>query len=461
MGTVAKNEPAVKVEAEKLAKPDSWKPRITERTMPSGAVVVRADWWEKKPGGGYTHKQTQRATRRELEDWVAGEQKRLKSEMGLIHKAERRGDNVITLANLSPTERAALAQAVETIRKAGGRVEALADASRVFASTHLTGAKITVADLRAEHLEAMQKQGKRPPTIRDRRLYLADFVATYGDTLAATVTKAQAEDWIFDADTPATQASRRRALHALFNYAMRREYMERNPVSTVEKPRELGPDKVDIFTPAEVEALLRAAQKTEPRLVPYFAIGIFAGLRPQNELRLLDWENINLESGLLTVTRRTSKTARVRHVPIQPNLRAWLETVPKSKRKGRLFYSRRAFFRVLGRDWPQSKSRLERAAKAARAAKKGFKLPGPEPTPKPKKKEKPLRWGADIMRHSFCSFRQAVIKNIAQLCHEAGNTPAVAAAHYLNPRGSAAEVEKFWSILPTPAKAQRRKGNRP
>ena len=454
MGTVPKNEPAVKVEAEKLAKPDSWKPRITERHLPSGAVVWRADWWERKPGGGYAHKQTQRATRRELDDWVAGEQKRLKSEMGLIHKAERRGDNVITLANLSPSERAALAQAVETIRKAGGRVEALADASRVFAETHLTGAKITVADLREEHLEAMQKQGKRPPTIRDRRLYLGDFVEAYGDTLAATVTKAQAEDWIFEADTPSKQASRRRALHALFNYAMRREYVERNPVATVEKPRELGPDKVDIFTPAEAEAVLRAAQDKDPRLVPYFAVGMFAGLRPQNELRLLDWGNINLEAGLLTVTRRTSKTARVRHVPILPNLRAWLESVPAAKRKGRLFYSRRAFFRVLGRDWPQSRGQSVRAEKAARAAKKGFKMPGPEPLAKPKKKEKPLRWGADIMRHTFCSFRQAVLRDIGKLCHEAGNTPAVATAHYLNPRASGAEVKKFWSIMPN-----KRKGN--
>ena len=33
-----------------------WKPRITERALPSGAVSFMADWWERKEGGkGYNH----------------------------------------------------------------------------------------------------------------------------------------------------------------------------------------------------------------------------------------------------------------------------------------------------------------------------------------------------------------------------------------------------------------------
>ena len=458
MKKVAEIEPAVKVEADKLAKPERWNPRTTKRTLPSGAVVWMADWWQKKPGGGYFHKQTQRPTQKELEDWIAGEKKRVVKETQLVRKSERRGDSVVTLSHLTPAERAAIAFAVEKIRSAGGRVEAVAEAARVYADTHLTGAKITVSALVAEHLAAMQNEGLRSPTIRDRRLYLAPFVEQYGDTMAATISKPMVEDWIMAADTPAKKGSRFRALNALFNFAVGREYQELNPAAKVKKPRELGPDKVDVFTAAEAEAVLRAAQKNEPRLVPYFAIGIFGGLRPQNELRLLDWENVNFDSGLLTVTRRTSKTAKVRHVPIQPNLMAWLETVPKSQRKGRIFYTRQAFSRVLGRAWPLTGGQKMRAAKEAKAAKKGHKLPGPQPDPKPKKTEKPLRWSADIMRHSFCSFRQAVIKKIAQLCYEAGNTPDVAEAHYLNPHVSPAEVEKFWSILPTPAKAKRRKG---
>ena len=236
MSKLSKAEKKSKATAEKPAKAGGWNPRIAERQLASG-TAWQADWWEKQSGGGYSHRKKQLATRAELETWIEGEQKKRASENKIIQRAERRGDNVVTLANLSPTERAALAAAVETIRKAGGRVESLADASSFFVKTQMTGAKVTVAELLAEHLEAMRKQGKRPPTVLDRRLYLASFVDAYGDTLAATVTKAQAEDWVFDVDTPSKQASRRRALHALFNYAMGREYVERNPASKVEKPR--------------------------------------------------------------------------------------------------------------------------------------------------------------------------------------------------------------------------------
>ena len=449
MKPITAPDPDNKPKAENIAKPDAWSPRISKRVLPSGAVVWIADWWEKRTGGGYTHRRKQVPTRAGMDEWVAGEAKRLKAETNLLRKAERRGDNVITLSNLSPIERASLVRAVETIRKEGGRLEAIEKAAKVYADAYLTGAKVTVAALRDEHLKNLEQKKKRPPTIRDRRLYLEPFVKVYGGELAATVTRQQAETWILEADTVSKQASRYRALHALFRFGVRRGYFSENPVAGLDKPPERPPDTVDIFSPAEAEAVLRAAYEREPRLVAYLAVGIFAGLRPQNELARLDWSDINLETGKITVTRSTSKTDRVRHVDIQPNLRVWLECVPKSQRRGKIFSSRRALFRVLGRVWPKEKRKAERAAKAARAAELGHKLPGPKPVPKARPKGKPLRWGPDIMRHSFCTYRQAVLRDIGKLCFEAGNTEAVAKAHYLNPRVSEDEVKKFWAIMPT------------
>lgn len=444
--TVAKQTPKDKPTAEENSKSlgdkGGFRVAIETRELASGGLAWRASWYERQAAGGYIRRRRQFQARDELEKWFTDESATRKKEGEIATKAERRGDNMVKLANLTPQETAALAQAVEMIRAAGGRVEGIADAARTYTTTELTGAKITVAELLAEHLESMQRQGKRPPTIRDRRLYLSSFVDKYGNKLSPAVTVAQAGDWVFDADTPSKQASRRRALHALFAHAVRRGYVERNPVHAVDKPRELGPDKISIFSPAEAEAMLRAAEEMDPRLVPYLAIGIFAGLRPQNELRLLDWGNVNLESKLLTVTRRTSKTARVRHVPIQPNLAAWLASVPKAERIGTLFYSRRLLRKVV------AASKLDSKGKPV-----PFKLEEGKPVFEKGVKLKAVQWSADIMRHSFCSYRQAVIKNIAQLCHEAGNTPDIASAHYLNPRASEAEVKKFWAIMPT------RKGN--
>ena len=449
MKPITAPDPDNKPKANNIAKPDAWSPRISKRVLPSGAVVWIADWWEKRTGGGYTHRRKQVPTRAGMDEWVAGEAKRLKAETNLLRKAERRGDNVVTLSNLSPLERASLVRAVETIRKEGGQLEAIEKAASVYAEVYLTGAKITVAALRDEHLKNLEKLGKRPPTIRDRRLYLATFVEAYGDRLAAMVTRQQAEAWILDAETVSKQASRYRALHALFRFGVRRKYVQENPVAGLDKPPERPPDRVDIFTPAEAEAVLRAAQDREPRLVPYLAVGMFGGLRPQNELAQLDWSDINLETGKITVTRSTSKTDRVRHVDIQPNMRAWLASVPKSQRRGKIYYSRRALFKVLGRTWPEDRRKAKRAAKEAQAGKLGHKLPGPRPVPKARPKGKPLRWGPDIMRHSFCTYRQAVLRDIGKLCFEAGNTEAVAKAHYLNPHASDADVKDYWSIMPT------------
>ena len=444
MDKVSKAEAPDKAEPGKAPVGD-WNPRISERPE-QGAW--QADWWEKKPGGGYHHRKKQCPTRKALEDWIEGEKKKRAKDAEIFQRKERRGDNAVLLSNLTPTEKIALVAALQNIRDAGGRPEAIADAARVYAQSHLKGAKKTVAALRDEHLKNLEALLKRPPTIRDRRLYLAPFVEAYGDKLAASITRQQAEAWILDAETVSKQASRYRALHALFRFGVRRGYLSENPVAGLDKPPERPPDRVDIFTPAEAEAVLRAAQEREPRLVAFLAIGMFGGLRPQNELARLDWSDINLETGKITVTRSTSKTDRVRHVEIQPNLRAWLESVPKALRKGLLYSSRRALFRVLGREWPQDKRKAERAAKAARAAKLGHKLPGPKPEPKPKLKGKPLRWSSDIMRHSFCTYRQAVLKDIGKLCFEAGNTPDVAKAHYLNPHVSEAEVKKYWAIMP-------------
>src|SRR5207248_4608051 len=72
-------------------------------------------------------------------------------------------------------------------------------------------------------------------------------------------------------------------------------------------------------------------ESTTPDVLPYIAIGLFAGLR-RAEIERLDWSEVDFESGLIEVTARNAKTARRRHVTIQPNLREWL--LPLRKHRG-------------------------------------------------------------------------------------------------------------------------------
>lgn len=400
-----------------------WRPWATERTLASGDTAWVCNWHEPKTGGGRRFKRKQFSTPADLDSWVDAQQNERIRKAEDAAKEDKRGDTVVTLARLSPAERAAVAQAIEAIRTAGGRVEAVAEAARLFADTRLSGAKKTVEEIANEHLEAVA-QRRRPATYRDRRQFLKTFVEQRGKSLAATITPAEVERWVLSIDKPPSQAARRRAVNALFSFAVKRGYLKENPVATVERIQNHPADAIHVFTPKDAKELLTRARRMEPHLVPYLAIGLFAGLRPDNELKNLDWANVRLDTGLITVTRSTSKTSRVRHVPIQPNLAAWLRVVPKAERTGRIYSYRRGLRRVLGREGK-----------------------------KDDKKPKPLPWAQDIMRHSYASYRQAIIKNINQLVEEMGNTPHVARAHYLNPPPEATAKE-FWAIVPTSGKKE-------
>ena len=449
MDTLQQAELNVKQKA-KLAEEAGWNPRIAPRdTSPDGSTAWRADWWEKdtRPNGernesGYIHKTKQFPTRKELVAWVQDEQRIRAKQRKLTKRSEKRGDSVVTLSHLSPAERAAIAQAVETIRKAGGRVEALADAAQSFASIQLTGAKKTVAEIVQEHLALLEKTA-RPATVRDRRWNLEAFAKQYGGELAAAITPTMINAFTLEIPKRPTQAARWRSVRALFNFAVAQGYMDEPPTERAKKIKQEIPDEISVLSPAEVQEVMRRALQMEPRLVPYLAIGIFAGLRPENELGRLDWDKINLKSRTITVTGKNAKTKKKRAVPISDNLAAWLETVPEAERAGEIYYYRRALRRVLGQE--QAARQARRAKREAQAAREGRKLSGPTPdeTPAPEV----LRWGQDIMRHTFGSYRQAVIKNINQLCEEMGNTPSIARAHYLDPP-EAEQAAEFWAITP-------------
>lgn len=419
-----------------------WSYWIAARPLALGGEAQVVHWWEweKSKNGKRVrkHKRKQFSDEAALDVWLKTERTRRERETTLIRRNERGGGNVVSLVGMTPTERAAVAQALAAIRAAGGKVELVAQAAESFAATHLTGAKMTVSEIVSKHLESIALT-KRPPTVTDRRFRLSTLVEEYGDTLAAVMTAPMIEDWVLSIPKPPSQSARRRAANALFTFAVRRGYVPSNPVAHVEKIGTTSPDAVDVFTPSEAEAVLRAAQLLEPRMVAFFAIGLFAGLRPQNEIKNLNWNNINLEDdGKIKVVRSTAKTRRTRYVPISENLRAWLKSLPKAERTGSVHYSRRAFRRVM------DAAMLDKSGKPV-----PFTVEDGKPIFDKKAKNKPVLWTADVMRHSFCTYRMAIIRNIHQLCEEAGNTPHVARAHYLEPKaGAEAEAKLYWAIMP-------------
>jgi integrase len=139
---------------------------------------------------------------------------------------------------------------------------------------------------------------------------------------------------------------------------------------------------VSIFTPGNIASLLSRADRA---LQPFLALGAFAGLR-MSELQRLDWKEIDLERGFITVDASKAKTRQRRLVPISDNLKLWL--TPCRQTSGPVCMHQRPQIAAAGLC-------------------------------------EDLTWAKNGLRHSFISYRLAILHDTARVALEAGNSPEV------------------------------------
>ena len=196
-------------------------------------------------------------------------------------------------------------------------------------------------------------------------------------------------------------------IRVLFSFAKKRSYLPANEVSEAEALDKVRTGDLDtqIFSPGRMRTILHAAP---PRLVPILAIGAFAGMR-KAEMDRLDWNAVDLERRIIEVRAGQAKTASRRLIPISANLAAWLEPL---ERTGPV---------VADEDFHRQITAL--------AAALG------------------VQWPRNVLRHSFISYRIAIVKSADQVALEAGNSPAVIFKHYRE-LATPEQAREWFSILP-------------
>ena len=381
-----------------------WKPRIS-RTKFGWSV----DWWERSKHRQRRFKSEEgaEAFAKELQEERSAREAGEKAQRKIVRANVRRGDVVVDLLNLPPGDKVAIAEALETLRAAGGSPGDLPAAAREFAEKHLSEYRATLGEVTEKHLEDLRNAGRSNETIRDRRWRLGKLVESMGaGRRVSTIGRPDIAEWV----GKQTAGSRRQfytAAAALFRWAWQRGYVSEYPMGALPKPPDRRRGEAKILTPEEVRKLLASAKKEGMEL--YVAVGVFAGLRPQSEMPWLDWGDVDFADGKLFVTSR--KTGRTRPVPISGNLRAWLQEVPKGRRKGRVAaFSRRAWRRV--------------------QADAGVEV------------------GHDVLRHTRCSYRLAELRDPGIVAAEGGHSLPVLQRHYANLRLKDAAVRRFWGIRP-------------
>jgi integrase len=374
--------------------------------------------------------------------------------------ATKLSEGELNVLELKGEARMAYARAVEILRPTGVPLEMAAmifaeshrilgdaihvDAARFFKKHHHSNLpRKTVAEVVDELIETKEADGLSDVYLKDLRGRLGRFKEAFKMQISL-VTTADIERFLREvkvvekvagggvrhrAASPKSRNHYRAAIGTLFYFAEARGYVPKGLVDieavAVAKQKD---GEIEIFRPEEMARILAAAK---PELVPFLAIGAFAGLRSA-EIERLDWSEVRLEDGLIEVKAGKAKTASRRLVPITDNLRKWL--MPHHKKHGEVC-----------RYANMSKQLMWLAEKVDAAWKQEDEETAN--TSEGEKSKPVFEWKHNALRHSFISYRVADTQNVAQVALEAGNSPAVIFKHYrelVRP----AEAKKWFGIEP-------------
>ena len=165
------------------------------------------------------------------------------------------------------------------------------------------------------------------------------------ERLVSTISRKEIEAEL-DGVPPGARNAFLRVLRAVFNFAIKREWTESNPVLKIDMA-DVDRGEIKVLTLKQTGGLLSASLKIDPEMLPYHALGLFAGIRPK-ELDRMTWEQIHMRDREIKLPPEVTKTRNGRTIAMEPVLFRWLnyhikaggrnsgEIVPKKNQRTRL-----------------------------------------------------------------------------------------------------------------------------
>ena len=247
-----------------------------------------------------------------------------------------------------------------------------------------------VPDVAKEFLAAKEQDGLSPRYMQQLKTDIGRFAAAYPLPILH-VKSNQIAEWVRGLyGSPRSRNTIHTSICTFFSWAKSRAYLPKNEITEAEavSKMKVGDTVTEIFTHDQMAKVLAIAPA---EAIPFVAIGAFAGLRSA-EIQRLDWSAIDLDRKIIQVRADQAKTASRRIVPISDNLKEWLAPHVTTGR-------------IVKTTW------IDRLVTPL-AKSQGFK------------------WPRNVLRHSFISYRIAVVKSAEQVALEAGNSPAIIFKHY-------------------------------
>ncbi len=186
---------------------------------------------------------------------------------------------------------------------------------------------VTFDEAADEYLRYVEyDRGRKPSTVAGYRWIIdGQLRPAFGPTQLEAVTPAHLEAW--SGRLTVAPASRRKALvilHGIFQRARKVYGLSVNPAADVEKPPQARSGDIDVFSPEEVWAVVRAAHGEQDAAM--YLAAAFTGLR-MGELLALRWRDLDLRGSVVRVrasytagSLTTPKSGKVRSVPLAPEV---------------------------------------------------------------------------------------------------------------------------------------------
>ena len=199
-------------------------------------------------------------------------------------------------------------------------------------------------------------------------------------------------------------------LHGLFEFALRREWCDKNPIKRIERrkviEREIQPLKL-----SETKRLIKTAQRESPAYAIVAALLVYTEIRPR-EVRRLTWHDIDTEEKTITVRSQCSKTGGVRQVEIPPVLNRLLITHSRELKDGK----------ICPADWQRRWRKIRDSS--------GFRG----------------RWVQDVLRYTYASFHAKHYADLPRLQLNMGHRDlSLLRSRYINMHGiSRTEAKCFF-----------------
>jgi len=184
-----------------------------------------------------------------------------------------------------------------------------------YQKTHPTNAGTTIKAALTEFLQVKGQSGRRSRYTEELARVLNRFAQGREERSISSVSAQELRSWLAGLDaSQSTKQTLQNRVSSFFGWVYRQGYTKENPCEKLEKIR-LDQADPEILTVKQCQTLIETTRETDPGFLPYFALALFQGIRPEECARLTA-KNIDLRRDQITVSGEAAKTRNRRIVPL-------------------------------------------------------------------------------------------------------------------------------------------------